>query len=138
MGGLDRLHVQKWPAAEVPANLVFLTATVLLTSFSCAGSCLQLLVWCSSINILQCFSFQFVWWKSVSMFLLCVIGAGIALCIIIAEHLWLSCRILRVTCYRAGAVSSGFVPNCVVIQTRKPKVALLSRNLFSFLVFHQV
>lgn len=97
--------------AQVPANLVFLMAMGLLTSFSCHGKCLYLFVWCSSINILQYFSFQFVWWKSQSVFLLCVIGAGITLCVIIAQHLWLSCRILRMTCYRAGAVSSGIAPN---------------------------
>lgn len=124
--------------AQVPANLVFLMAMGLLTSFSCDGKCLYLFVWCSSINILQYFSFQFVSWKSQSIFLLCVIGAGITLCVIIAEHLWLSCRILRMTCYRAGTVSSGIAPNRVVIQTRKPKVAWLSCNPFPSLVTHQV
>lgn len=86
-------------------------------------------------SFLQCFFFQFVQGRSQSVFILCIIEAGIALCVLIAEHLWVSCRILRVICCRAGMIGSGFVSNHVVIQTRKSKSAPLS---FPSLVCHQV
>lgn len=106
----------------------------------CDG-CLQPLVCCSPINIPQCFSFQSVQWKSVSAFLPSVIGVGIALCAAIAEHFWLSCRIVSLASCRArfrlcpklqnqrllGDCAASCPPVCPIMFRTSKTVTLMER-----------